>query len=77
MADFPAMKAKRLLAVLTREPLGYRVIRQRGSHRILAVEGRGRIIFAFHDRQTVPPRVVRQLLVREAGLDVEEALDLL
>jgi predicted RNA binding protein YcfA (HicA-like mRNA interferase family) len=77
MSDFPTMKARRLLAILMREPLNYRIVRQRGSHRILDAEGRSRIIFAFHDRQTVAPRLVRQLLVTEAGLDADEALDLL
>lgn len=39
MDDFPSMKAKALLAVLMREPLGYRVTRQRGSHRTLCAPG--------------------------------------
>jgi predicted RNA binding protein YcfA (HicA-like mRNA interferase family) len=33
MNPFPSMKAKRLLAVLERQPLGYSVVRQSGSHR--------------------------------------------
>jgi predicted RNA binding protein YcfA (HicA-like mRNA interferase family) len=33
MNPFPSMKAKRLLAVLERQPLGYEVVRQSGSHR--------------------------------------------
>jgi predicted RNA binding protein YcfA (HicA-like mRNA interferase family) len=32
---FPSMRASRLLALLVREPLAYRVVRQRGSHRRL------------------------------------------
>ena len=31
MAEFPSMKAKRLLAILTSDPLNYRVARQAGS----------------------------------------------
>ena len=34
-AVFPSMKARQLLAVLTRPPLRYRVVRQVGSHRRL------------------------------------------
>ncbi|HEV2771153.1 MAG TPA: hypothetical protein VGV40_13295 [Solirubrobacteraceae bacterium] len=33
MADFPSVKARALLKVLSRKPLGYRVVRQSGSHR--------------------------------------------
>jgi predicted RNA binding protein YcfA (HicA-like mRNA interferase family) len=77
MPSFPSLKAKRMLWILMSEPLGYRIVRQRGSHRILEAAGRRRIIFAFHDRQTLPPGVVRRLLVREAGLDEDAALDLL
>jgi predicted RNA binding protein YcfA (HicA-like mRNA interferase family) len=40
MTSFPSMKAKRLLAVLMREPLNYRVARRSGSHRRLKALGR-------------------------------------
>jgi predicted RNA binding protein YcfA (HicA-like mRNA interferase family) len=33
-SEFPSLKAKRLMAVLQRQPLGYVVRRQRGSHRV-------------------------------------------
>ena len=55
------MTARALLAVLTRAPLGYGVRRQRGSHRILVAPGRPRIVFAFHDRQTLAPGLVRKI----------------
>lgn len=71
------MKARKLLAVLMREPLGYRVVRQRGSHRILAAPGRPRLTYAFHDRQNIPPGVVRDVLVHQVGLEEQDALDLL
>lgn len=77
MNRFPSMKAKRLLAALMREPLGYRVVRQRGSHRILAAPGRPRFVFAFHDRAELPGGLVRSVLVKDVGLEEEEALDLL
>lgn len=77
MPPFPSMKAKQLLAVLMREPLGYRIVRQRGSHRTLAAPGRPRILFASHDRHTLPPGRVRKILVDQVGLDEQEALDLL
>lgn len=77
MPPFPSMKAKRLLAVLMREPLNYRVVRQRGSHRRLAAPGRPSFTFAWHDREEIKPHQVRKVLVCEAGLGESEALDLL
>jgi predicted RNA binding protein YcfA (HicA-like mRNA interferase family) len=77
MPPFPSMKAKRLLAVLTREPLNYRIVRQRGSHRTLRALGRPQLVFAWHDRVEVKPRQVRAVLVGQVGLEEAEALDLL
>ncbi len=77
MDDFPSMKARRLLAVLMREPLNYRVARQTGSHRILRAPGRRAVLLATHDKDTIPPRVVRKILVHDVGLDEREARRLL
>jgi predicted RNA binding protein YcfA (HicA-like mRNA interferase family) len=77
MPPFPSMKAKRLLAVLMREPLNYRIVRQRGSHRTLKAPGRPPLSFAFHDREEVRPSTVRKMLVKQVGLEEAEALDLL
>lgn len=71
------MKARQLLAILTREPLGYRIVRQKGSHRTLSAPARPTIRFAFHDRRTIPPGVVRDILVKDVGLEEQDALDLL
>lgn len=77
MARFPSMKARRLLAILQRPPLGYSIVRQKGSHRTLRASGRSQITFAFHDSQTLPPGLVRKVLVDEAGLSESDALELL
>jgi predicted RNA binding protein YcfA (HicA-like mRNA interferase family) len=77
MSPFPSMKAKRLLAILMREPLNYRVARQRGSHRTLKAPGRPTVRFAWHDREELSPGEVRTVLVRQVGLEEREALDLL
>ena len=77
MTDFPSMKARDLLAVLAREPLGYEIVRQRGSHRRLKAPGRPPLTFAFHDRATVGPGVVRKILCRDVGLGEDEAVKLL
>jgi len=71
------MRARELLAVLMREPLNYEVVRQRGSHRRLKAPSRPSITFAFHDRQTIAPGVVRQILCRQVGLAEHEARELL
>jgi len=71
------MKAKRLLAVLEREPLNYRVSRQSGSHRRMEAPGRPPLTFGFHDKATIPSRLVRKVLVRDVGLAEDEARKLL
>jgi predicted RNA binding protein YcfA (HicA-like mRNA interferase family) len=77
MSQFPTMKAKRLLAVLEREPLNYRVSRQSGSHRRMEAPGRPSLTFAFHDRATIPSGQVRKVLVRDVGLAEDDARKLL
>jgi len=77
VAPFPSLKAKQLLKVLEAEPLGYRVVRQTGSHRTLEAPGRPKLTFAFHDRATIAPGLIRQILVRRVGLAEEDALRLL
>lgn len=71
------MKAKRLLAVLERRPLGYRVARQSGSHRRLEAPNRPALTFAFHDNATVPSGLVRKILVKDIGLAEDETRKLL
>jgi predicted RNA binding protein YcfA (HicA-like mRNA interferase family) len=71
------LKAKRLLAVLERKPLSYRVVRRAGSHRWLLSPDYPPLLFAFHDRATIPPQVVRKILLRDVGLAVDEARKLL
>jgi predicted RNA binding protein YcfA (HicA-like mRNA interferase family) len=74
---FPSMKARRLLAVLERQPLGYRVVRQAGSHRRLESSDYPALTFAFHDKATVPAGLVRKILIRDVGLVEEQARKLL
>jgi len=71
------MQAKRLLAVLERKPLGYRVVRQAGSHRRMEASNRPPLTFAFHDNATIPSGLVRKILVRDIGLAEDEARKLL
>jgi predicted RNA binding protein YcfA (HicA-like mRNA interferase family) len=77
VANFPSLKARALLRVLTREPLSYRVVRQSGSHRRLEAPGRPPITFSFHDRQTIQPGTVKRILCGQVGLSEDEAVKLL
>lgn len=71
------MKAGALLRILMRAPLGYSIERQKGSHRQLVSEKHPSLTFSFHDGVTVPPRLVRKILVQDVGLDADEALSVL
>lgn len=74
---FPSMKGRALERVLLKAPLNYRVARQSGSHRRLVAPGRPPLTFSYHDGDTVPPGVVRKILVKDVGLTESEALELL
>lgn len=71
------MKAKRLLAILERKPLGYRVVRRSGSHRRMEAPGWPPFTFAFHDKATIPASLVRTILTKKIGLAEDEARKLL
>lgn len=65
-----------LRRVLERQPLGYRVERQSGSRLKLTAPGRPDLFLAFHDRATIPPGLIRKILVHDVGLSEEDALSL-
>lgn len=74
-SPFPSMKDKRLLRLLRRE-FGYEVERQQGtSHRRLVAPDWPALSFAFHHGVEVPSVAVREILVSQVGLSVEEALE--
>ena len=75
--SFPSLKARKLLAILAAQPLGYAVVRQAGSHRRLEAEGRPPLMFAFHNSATIPGGMVRKILVKDVGLSDDEARGLL
>jgi predicted RNA binding protein YcfA (HicA-like mRNA interferase family) len=77
MAQFPSLKARRLLRVRQAEPLGYRVVRQRGSHRKLEAANYPPIVFSFHDSQTIRPSTVKDILCNQVGLAEQDARALL
>ncbi len=73
-----SVKAGRLLAVLMRSPLNYQIVRQNGSHRTLrSTSGYPDLVFAFHEGVTLPPRMVKKILVGRVGLTEDQARELL
>jgi predicted RNA binding protein YcfA (HicA-like mRNA interferase family) len=70
---FPSLKARAMLRLLQGE-LGYEVARQHGSHRRLVAEGKPELTFAFHDKRSLTPVEVRDILVKQVGLSIDEAL---
>ncbi|HEX3392668.1 MAG TPA: type II toxin-antitoxin system HicA family toxin [Solirubrobacteraceae bacterium] len=77
MAQFPSLKAKKLMRVLQAQPLGYEIVRQKGSHRKLAAPNHPTITFSFHDNQTIRPSTVKDILCNQLGLVEQDALALL
>lgn len=69
MSNWPASKARRVLAALLR--LGWAIKRQSGSHRTLAREGWSDVVFAFHDDDEIGPRMLARL-AKHTGLRPED-----
>ena len=62
MPDWPSTKGGRVLAALLR--IGWRVKRQTGSHRTLERDGWPDVVFAFHDRDEIGPRMLSRIAKR-------------
>jgi predicted RNA binding protein YcfA (HicA-like mRNA interferase family) len=55
MSQWPATRASEVLAALLR--IGWQIKRQSGSHRTLARSGWPDVVFSFHDREEIGPRM--------------------
>ena len=70
MSSWPATKPSRVIAALLRS--GWKVKRfASGSHRVLAREGWPDVVFAFHDRNEIGPRMMARI-ARATGLRPED-----
>jgi predicted RNA binding protein YcfA (HicA-like mRNA interferase family) len=69
MSEWPARKARRVLAALVR--LGWVVKREAGSHKVLARDGWPDTVFAFHDGDEIGPRMLARL-AKVTGLRPED-----
>jgi predicted RNA binding protein YcfA (HicA-like mRNA interferase family) len=63
--NWPATKARRVLTVLER--IGWRIKRQKGSHRLLAREGWPDYEFSFHDSEEIGRRMLSRI-AKHTGL---------
>ena len=69
MSDWRTVKAKRLFTALLR--IGWSVKRQTGSHKILSRPGWADVVFAFHDRDEIGPRMLARV-AKVTGLKPED-----
>ena len=69
MSEWPATKARKVLAALLR--IGWAVHRQRGSHKTLVRSGWPKLRFAYHDSEEIGPKALA-LLGKRAGLRPED-----
>jgi predicted RNA binding protein YcfA (HicA-like mRNA interferase family) len=69
MNAWAAVSARRVLAAL--QKIGWRIARQRGSHRVLVKEGRPNFVFAFHKAEELGPRMLSRI-ARHTGLRPED-----
>jgi predicted RNA binding protein YcfA (HicA-like mRNA interferase family) len=65
VSDWPAAKARRVLAGLLR--IGWKIKRTTGSHRVLERPGWPDVVFAFHDDEEIGPRMLARI-ARRTGL---------
>ena len=69
MSQWPAIKAKRLLAALL--GIGWKLKRQSGSHRTLSRDGWTDFVFAFHDGEEIGPRMLARI-AKHTGITPED-----
>ena len=69
MANWPSTRARRVLAALLR--IGWRIKRERSSHKTLAREGWPDYVFAFHDSVEIGPKMLARI-AKHTGLTPED-----
>jgi predicted RNA binding protein YcfA (HicA-like mRNA interferase family) len=69
MSQWSSAKAKRVLAALLR--LGWRVKRESSSHKILSRPGWPDVVFAFHDKDEIGPKMLARI-AKHTGLRPED-----
>jgi predicted RNA binding protein YcfA (HicA-like mRNA interferase family) len=59
MSLWPAVKANKVLRAL--QLIGWVVVRQRGSHRIMQKLGYQDFTFAFHEKEEIGPKMLSRI----------------
>jgi predicted RNA binding protein YcfA (HicA-like mRNA interferase family) len=69
MSQWSATKAKRVLAALLR--IGWSIKREASSHKILSRTGWPDVVFAFHDKDEIGPKMLARI-AKHTGLKPED-----
>ena len=69
MSQWPAAKARRVLAALFR--IGWTLKRESGSHRTLSRPDWPDVVFAFHDSEELGPKMLARIAKR-SGLTPQD-----
>jgi len=69
MSQYPSAKARRVLAALLR--IGWSIKRESGSHKTLTRPGWPDVVFAFHDKDEIGPRMLARI-AKNTGLKPED-----
>jgi len=69
MSQWSSAKAKRVLAALLR--VGWRIKRESSSHKILSRPGWPDVVFAFHDKDEIGPKMLARI-AKHTGLKPED-----
>jgi len=69
MGQWRTVKARALMRSL--QSIGWEVVRQRGSHRIMTRPGYSNYTFAFHDKEEVGPKMLSRVS-KYTGLQPED-----
>jgi predicted RNA binding protein YcfA (HicA-like mRNA interferase family) len=62
MTSWPSSKARQVLSALYR--IGWTLKRQSGSHKTLSRHGWPDVVFAFHEREEIGPRMLSRIAKR-------------
>ena len=69
MSRWPSTRARRVLAALLR--IGWSVKRGSGSHKTLSRPGWPDVVFAFHDKEEIGPKMLARI-AKNTGLTPED-----
>ncbi len=69
MSQWSSTKARRVLAALLR--IGWSIKRESSSHKILSRSGWSDVVFAFHDKEEIGPKMLARI-AKNTGLRPED-----